>query len=457
MFKLEKNGNSITVTSKISGKYLKRAYTLANPYTNSVFNFENVYYDNSLIKASDDDVTPIRVVVNGNNTTTIGANHGWEFAYKCVLGELDTIDIGSLWTDGTTQYLLVSVYRGFAYFLPPVTKTGDMIYCQKIAPVADLTHVSGAYHTSPIPLAGISNGQLYPSVNKRSTALVLDGEVITADGTYYPEKVLIKETYGIMDLYDLYTYAGAHVGNVNYDEVDTICTMSYVYEITKDSEVVYSNLTANENVELAPCGFLQAMIINAVGGTVYRYVNGVESGVFASSSLIDMTNYNTSNNILISDVKAGQFPNHCVDVCKDSGNNIIYGFALGFIPDMSDGSDTKRASNTTLWDMRSTKKIYPVCVQSKSLSAGEQVSVVGYRAYFGEITGKTDEYNIKVGDKEYVVFDAHITAHGNIENSKLGNKVEVVSNDSISVGDCVGALGITYYSSDSYSAFIVKI
>ena len=456
--KLVKSGNTITITSKAGSKTLQRSYKLTNVgYSNEVFNFVDALLDGNIIKSCSDDITPIRVIVS-NSETTIGSNHGWNFAYACEKGNLTAIDIGSLWSDGTTQYMLVSVFNGYAYFVPPVTKSAGMIYCSAIDPVSDLVHVSGATHTDTIAKASLSRSQLYPSINNRSVTLLLDGEEVTEDGTYYPSKVQVIETYGIMDLYELYVYAGNNVGDVDYDEVATLCTMSFIYEITDNAEIVYTNLTADENCPLGNCGFLQASIISAVGGSVYRYVNGLDSGVFDSTSLVAMASYNTDVNITSSEVKTGQFPNRCVDVCKDNSNNILYGFAIGYVPDIGEASDTKRSSNTKLWDMRSTKKIYPVCIEAntRTLSQGEQVDVVGYRAYFGAMTEATDKFSVKVGDKIYSIFDAHSTANGRIEGSKLGNKVESVNNDGSTVGDFVNANGISYYSANSYSAFVVK-
>lgn len=458
-FKLVKSGDDITVTSKVGANTLQRTYKLTRTgSTNNVFNFVNASLDRKIVKYCSDDITPVRILVNGNSGATIGANHGWNFAYKCDKGNFGVVDIGSLWTDGTTQYMLLSVYNGYAYFVPPVTKSGGMIYCTDIAPVSDLTHISGATHTASVPKASLTKDQLYPSINNRVVSLILDGEEITEDGTYYANKAQVVETYGIMDLYELYVYAGANVGSVDFDEVTTLFSMSLVYEITDNAEVVYTNLKANEGCTLGDCGFLQAQELTANGGTVFRYVNGVASGTFASNSLVDMTNYNTNYDITSSEVKTGQMPNRCVDVCKDNNNKILYGFALGYIPDIGDGSDTARGSNTRLWDMRNTKKIYPICIvnNTRTLAQGENVDVVGYRAYFGTMANATGKFTVKIGDKIYSVFDTHSTASGSIEGGKLGNKVEVVNNDGATVGDFVNANGISYYSSNSYSAFVVK-
>ena len=458
-FKLVKSGEDITVISKVGVNTLQRSYKLTRiGSTNNVFNFVNASLDRKIVKYCSDDITPVRIIVNGNSSATIGANHGWNFAYKCDKGNLDVVDIGSLWTDGTTQYMLLSVYNGYAYFVPPVTKSGGMIYCTDIAPVADLTHISGATHTASVPKASLTKGQLYPSINNRVVSLILDGEEITEDGTYYANKAQVVETYGIMDLYELYVYAGANVGNVDFDEVITLFSMSLVYEITDNAEVVYTNLKANEGCTLGDCGFLQAQDLMANDGTVFRYVNGVASGTFASNSLVDMTNYNTNYGITSSEVKTGQMPNRCVDVCKDNNNKIVYGFAIGYIPDIGEGSDTARGSNTRLWDMRNTKKIYPICIvnNTRTLAQGEQVDVVGYRAYFGTMENATGKFAVKIGDKVYSVFDTHSTATGNIKGGKLGNKVESVNNDGATVGDFVNANGISYYSNNSYSAFVVK-
>lgn len=458
-----KNGLDVSVSTQLGDATLTRNYQLADTtnFTSGVFNYVNATYGNSIIKNAIDDITPqrIRVNINGSNTTTtIGANHGWAFAYKASAGNLTNADIGSVWSDGTTEYTLVTLHNGNAYFMPPVSKVDGLIQVTNNAPVADLAHVSGATHTDSIALSGITSGQLYPSVSRHESKLYLDEKAVEVDGSYTAENVVFVESYGIMDAYELVAYARAHIGSVNYDEVPTIMTLNYAIEVTENAEIVYTNLVADEPVYIANSGFMQATALNAVGGTVYRYVNGVASGTFASTGLVDMTNYNTTNYIRPSDVKAEQVPNRSVDVCVDSNGKVLYGFAFGFVPDIGDGSDSKRADSLArfFWDMRGGGKSYPYCVAEKQFAIGEQLNVVGYRVYFPAMTNVTDTFSVKVGSATYHVVDAHEQVSGAMESDDYGDAVEVVNNDGMTLADHVGGNGIAYRSTENYSAAVVK-
>lgn len=290
---LVKNGNAVSVTY---GR-LTREYFIANG-GNSVFNFSNAYLDNTLIKTSGDDITPQRILVNANSSATIGANHGWAYALRTAKGSFTRADEGSVWTDGTTEYTLIYVSDSYAFFVPPVSKSDGVIQITAIAPVSNLTHVSGSTHTDEVSLSGISKQQLYPSINEHAAGLYVNGDLVTADGTYDAGKLYIKEQYGIIDIYEWVTYARSHVGNINLDDMQTLCTITYVVEILKNAEIVYSNLRADTPITLVNSGFMQADPLSANDGVLYRYINGVSSGAFASTNLVDMTSYNTTNKIL---------------------------------------------------------------------------------------------------------------------------------------------------------------
>ena len=448
---LVKNGNAISVTY---GR-LTREYFIANG-GNSVFNFSNAYLDNTLIKTSGDDITPQRILVNANSSATVGANHGWAYAFRIAKGSFTRADEGSVWTDGTTEYTLIYVSDSYAFFVPPVSKSDGVIQITAIAPVSNLTHVSGATHTDEVSLSGISNQQLYPSINKHATGLYVNGDLVTVDETYDAGKIYIKEQYGIIDIYEWVTYARSHVGNIDLDDMQTLCTITYVVEILKNAEIVYSNLRADTPITLVNSGFMQADPLSANDGVLYRYINGVSSGAFASTNLVDMTSYNTTNKILPNNVRSGQVPNRSVEV-SIKNNAIQYGFAFGFIPDIGDGADSKRILNPQLWDMRDTKKSYPYCIMDKTLASGEQVNVVGYRVFFEEMTGVTDKYTLTVGDKAYGVVDAHAGVSGSLDCDRYGNSVTQVNSDGMNVADHVSGAGIYYHSNNDYSASVVKV
>ena len=99
--KVVKENNKFTVYSKLNDKETIKYETEIEDVRNKCFNYIDTYLvkDNKEILMHDqgDDITPIRTFY------TVGANHG----YPCfsVPSNSQTIaDIGSIWTDGVTDY-----------------------------------------------------------------------------------------------------------------------------------------------------------------------------------------------------------------------------------------------------------------------------------------------------------------------------------------------------------------
>ena len=453
-------GSSVIVNNEDG---LSRFYVLAKSNQNRNFNYLNATLNGTTIKDSTDDIAPQRLRINTNDAWTVGANHGWP-CYKVSVGSLAKADIGSIWTDGNRQFTLAMVDTSYAYFIFPCTKSGESFIFNDSAPIANLSHVSGATHTSTVSISGGSSDQVYPSVNHNTEKIIINGNEITDDGTYYCDGFDIIEHYEIIDYAKLNTYLKAHIGSSIEDvknNIDSVLALDYVYHITTNGEVIYSCATAIEETCLANSGFLQGYVLSSNGNTVYRYVNGVKNGsTFASSNLVDMTNYSTTNYIYKTDLIDGAKPtNRCVDIAKDSNNEIKYGFAFGFIPDLSDGSDAKRASldSTFVWDMRNSKKSYPLCASNKSLAVGQCVNVVGYRYYMIPPQDITNITVLPIGNETYIIIDAHTLATGNILLNSFGNSVNVLDSSQMNVSDVVGSKGITYNTLASYSYAILKV
>ena len=330
-----------------------------------------------------------------------------------------------------------------------------------VDPVTNLTHVSGATHTGTISISTASRQQLYPSISNNVVNVFTDGKEVLQEGTYEAYKIIVKETYNILDYVDIQNYMQNHIGSDFYNvlnNIESLLTVNLIYEITDCGEIVYTYLKANKNCILNNCGFLQSEAIQPNSGTVYRYLNGVKTGSpFASETLVDLTNYNTTIDITSSDlIDANKPSNRVVDVCKDLSGNILYGFTLGFIPDLSDGSDEKRKTLTNIWNMRNSKKTYPYCVVNLNFNTNDFLNVVGYRHYIlprQEITNKT---RIALGDKKYYFIDSHKAFSTNVDDNGIGNKITALDNTDVIYSDVISAGGLSVKSDESYSSAVLK-
>lgn len=458
--RLQISNNNITV---INGNLI-RTYLKHSTTNNHNFNFEYAYLDNVRIKASTDDITPLRIGLTGtNNTWTIGANHCWP-ALMIPGTSLTIDDTGSTWSDGVNTYTLVKVESGTAYFLYPASWDGNRINITITNPVANLTHVSGATHTTSISISSAAQDQLSYSINDNIVKIYIDEREITEDGIHNCYKANIKESYNILDYVDIITYMQNHIGadfssDTVRHEIDSIIAVNNMVEITASNEVVYTKIKAIKNCYLVNCGFMQASVLTASNsGTVYRYLNGVASGNnFASDTLVDMTNYSTSydirNTMLIN---ADKPTNRCVDICKDGSGNILYGFTFGFVPDMSYGSDEYRKNLPTLWDLRNTRKSYPYCIYNTEFNSNQFIDVVGYRHYIMPGQDITNRSSIVLANKRYYFIDAHSAYSSEIDDENYGVKIKELDNYNTIHSDVIGATGLSIGSTNSYSAAVLK-
>ena len=457
------NGNNMIVSETINNKVLERTYLITGR-NNNVFNFDRASLDSTRIKWCSDDITPQRMKYYDNGTVaqwTVGANHGW-MCYRVPKGSLAQADCGSVWTDGVRNYTLMVVDSSYAYFAYPILeRVGDYFNVAYGTPAGNLSHVSGATHTDTVSISGGLNDQFWPAINHRSVKIIANGEEITGSTSFATNNLKVYEHYEIMDYADMVSVMQNNVGSALddiKDSVDSMLALDYVYEIVSGSEIIYTTATALSEAGLVNSGFMQAEILDAVGGSVYRYANGIkDSNAFASSSLHDMTNYSDNVQIKPSDmIDANKPTNRVVDLCMSAGQ-ILYGFTIGFIPDMSYGSDAKRKDLSTIWDMRSSKKIYPWCVADKTLASGESVGVIGYRHYIIPSQDMTNKTAVDIADKKYVFLDAHEPVSSSVDGIGIGNDVSVIDSSGMTVQEFVGATGVPFNSSAEYSCAVLKV
>lgn len=459
--KVNVSGNNISVESYPDGdNKLVRNYFKQSSDRNKTFNFSNSFLNDTLIKQSSDDITPQRIALGNQYEAvwTIGANHGWP-GFKITKGDLTVEDTGSIWSDGNNQYVLIYVDNNYGYFAYPCSKVNNRLSINRTNPIDSLTHVSGATHTNSLSISNLSTEQLYPSINHNSVYLNINGNNVD-DGIYYSDELKIVEHYEIIDYYEMVEYLKTNTGsdlNEIKDNIQALAAIDNIYTIDEINEKIFTTLTAIEELRISNSGFLQAGVLSANTGTVYRYLNGVSSGQFASNSLVDLTNYNTSNYILKNQLSNSNIPvNRCVDLCKDSNDNILYGFCFGFIPDKGDGSNELRKNLKYQWDLRDSKKSYPYCVYGKSLSVGDEINVAGYRHYIMPGQDITNKTAINFNEKDYLFIDSHSAFNTNISSNKLGASVNSIENNDIVFSNIVGVNGVRIKSSEGYSSAILK-
>ena len=448
------NGNDLFLKSHMGNSSDIEINALKYGRGNQLFNFVDTKINGERVHNTSDDVTPIRTF------DTVGANHGYTVGiYVTMSGHgKQTRDLGSQWTDGTTEYTLVAINGNVLTLLPMYTTAGGVSTAVYKAPVANLTHVQGATSATAIDITTHSTGQLYPSVNNRDIRILLDGEEITEDGTYYGNKLQVFEKYQIMDYKAIIDWSQSHIGQ-SYDNNDVagVAEIGNSYTFTKGLDCTTSHtLRALKRFDTKRSGFLQSAPLD---GNVKRTMTGIDVAGFNFAIGVDLSTYNS--NLLIEDSQLKQVgipPSHYTDWQMDDTGKRKYGFSLGYIVDKTNSKNTDRVANTDVyWDLRSTKKSYPVAINEMSLNVGDYLSFAGFRQYLLPKNEVSNHVVVRDNRDTYVYADFNqSSSYSNVVlDSALGKEIEVIqSNAYTQLNDVVDLSGVVGSSGGAGGAVI---
>ncbi len=230
-------------------------------------------------------------------------------------------------------------------------------------------------------------------------------------------------------------------------------------------------------MNIGNCGFVQAVIPQLTGHSPFRYLPHVkENEGYDFSYLTDISTYDISLSFRRSAdlLEEGRLPDRIVSwLIDDATSKKNIGFVMGYLPDKSDTRDDVRTHNVNdmLWDLRSTRKMYPVALGGggMALDQGDYFSVIAYRNYLSSDNQSetlTDAYTVRSGNDLYVFIDTH--ENNNFESWKVpdfvGFNVSVVDmsdNFMLYSDEIIGEEGILFSSSVSpcepYAYVILKL
>ena len=336
---------------------------------NGAFNLLGADLGGVQVSAGQDDIAPLRTF------NTVGANHGYTAITTLTApghGKA-TADLGSVWTDGVTEWTLLLIDGDTLTLGPDYTVDGQgVVTAPAAAPAAPLTHASGATSTGDIPVDQVVAGaQLYPSVQRVHSTLLVDGRPV-GEGEHHGVTAQVRESYEVLDYASIIDTAQANIGTPFHEvRVKGAVRVESIYTFKPGLVLVDTALTEMRPTALGSCGFVQAIRPAGTGGRIMPGVTGWitpksfsgtwERKVVTTADLIDPT---------IPPVMS-------LDM-MDWG-----GFALGYFPHAGGvTSSAERIENggSRLWDLRDTKKSYPSPWASKPAGWG-RVEAHAYRAY----------------------------------------------------------------------------
>ncbi|MBR5355013.1 MAG: hypothetical protein IK122_02710 [Alphaproteobacteria bacterium] len=463
-FKTIINGNDIKLSSFL-GSYVLEQNLSFGKRLNKLFEFENTnLYINNVSKRihnRPDDITPLRLSAN-NSLWTIGANHGWD-GFEISKGNLTTVDIGSIWTDGTNNFILANVGDEKANFIYPSTFVDHQYIYTKALPAANLQHVSGATHTSNLNIEGVKTAQLYPSINNKTIKFYCDN-VEVVEGTFDCDNFTVIETYNIIDYADMGTYLIDNVGVGITDEIDGCVKVTNVYSFSNNFCLITTTYEALKAVEFYNCGFIQTLIMPVTGTEKrYLYVNNMNNDSDVKSSVLYDAPNDTSQLYLYGEnfINSNYAVNRFINLICDSNNNKLYGFSMGYFPDISDTRDENRKLINFQGEFRSgTLKNYPVGIYRVVANVGQVFTCCAYNNYYlpEEFTNCSI---IKANNATYIIIDIHKTVINKtveLPAEYIGKTIEVLESYNFELkNEVVGGNGVVFDTVSNYGCAILKI
>ena len=461
------DNNNIDIISSFSDTAkIARKINVGPDGRNNVVNFDTVsliYNDGRTesIYSTTDDTAPIRAQFG-----YIGGNHG-HLGFTLKSNGQTQEDVGSIWTDGTTDYVLAKVQDDKCYFAYNQYRlsSGKLMYNKKDAD-ANLTPKSGATNTNSLDISTrVTSVQLYPSINRHTIEYYFDDKkVVTPNGSYKCDKFAIKEQYNVMKFDAMHEFLTTHIGsNLNDDAIDGFATFTITYEFTKGCKCnIYHSLEALDIIELTNTGFIQQAYGFNSNYTVSKIIPGVgtvdnfnfATGVNLKNITKEINIYR--NNLINEDASVSRDVNIAY---KDSIPQFI--FTNGYLIDKTDSAKRKDYINEDLclWKINaSNKKTYPVAVNGMTLNEGDYLSFSMYRN-FNPINDNVTSFNmIKNGEDIYFMIDNLDTVVTNIIlDEYIGERLEILeSNNFELLSDTIDSNGLRFRGTDvSYA--ILKI
>lgn len=458
--KINKTGTLFTMTSKLGAETIESKFQ-TDGSDNGAFSFVQTKIGSTIVAQNTDDIAPQRI-----QGYPVGANHRYPFMARVTAtghGKT-TADIGSLWTDGTTQYTLLRINGSYLYFAPPYTTTNGEITAAYIAPVATLTHVGGATDATAVALTALTPDEnTRYATNNISVKVYLDGTEITADGDYYGTTVDVRENYNVMCYKELLDFMQSHIGGDLHDNsIGGVYAISNTYTYTKGLAcTIYGSLKALKKMTATNWDGIQAILLNSA--TTRRYLPNVKvkSGYDLHAG-VDMSGWNQNVSYLASDLEDAAIPpNHYVEWIM-SGGNKTYGFSAGYIPDKTAGANAARlASNTRLWYIPTFKKNYPT-LMSKTMQAGDYFNFAAFRNYMtaAQAGNATAAFTVKDRASTYlfIVYNQAATAENVYLNEHIGKSVSVVQSRNFTLlNTVVDGLGVSFNITSTSGNAVLKI
>lgn len=450
-------GGPDAITRIVGSKYTREVLPFKNVeiLDSRVFNFDTDYIGSIPIREDTrDDVAPIHAF-----GTTLMANHSYfGCRYTSPSHGKTVLDLGSIYSNSGSQYVLAEVLDSNTIFLIDTTSNSDNYPSSGV-----FTYVSGGNTTSDLNVSSKSLRQAYPCHKDYSMTVLVDGREQTdfSNITGYNDSVIFNESYTLLERSDVIDwYLAGKPTSEPTGQGQIIKDTSYQFDFEGNCTIV-SNYTSADSVPMADIMELQAIEVPQL--TEYYIPKTVEfdfKGTPRNFSLKEpstvCTDAGGDTGIFFSGEKLEPgtiFSDRWLQIGS------VGVFAMGFLPVGSAGQN--RSTNVTTFTMeirRNTNKMYPrlLDIGDFTSSLGDSWGCIAYRVVHVPHDGATATYPVRTQGDDYYFIDYHDTSDLvsiPMPDDYIGREFEVVESRNITCAstvisnqlsclvDCVGDYG----------------
>lgn len=468
-FTLYVNGQSDTyLSSVVDGDILKQYINPFNSQNNKLFEFLTGSLSTDEIFQGGDNNAPIHI----NNTTLGGSGHSWGAIRLYTTSVKNDADIGSIWTDGTSNYVL-SNYSSGIYILFVKTTGGNTVSN------LTLTHVSGASNTSDIVGTSQLASQVYPIWSERTLTMKIDGtttDINSASQHNISNNVTFIENYNILPFQDIVDYLTANVGTLNNTWSATgnpVLSVHNEISFTRNDMTMKQTINCLEDIAsfqdaMAYQGFL--IMDNGIDDIYMYYPKTLP--FTASSVNWDLANKQNTTGIFPLSLRVN-IPSTYWETTGLGVNRFLsmrgnIGIVQGYLPLYSaTGTNRRTLASRSAIEISTSSKQYNHYIDTatiSSLTQGDNYTVISYRSLYRSSSNRTSFYWIDSKEGEiYFFMDWHNLPFNDaitIPERFVGQSFQLVeksSNVSYTGSTFQNTLNASVDNSRTYGYLILKV
>jgi hypothetical protein len=495
------NGKKFTVTINGAYTYIRTSYNTIYDIVTTMFadaaaNTSLTFYGQKLILKTDP-TSASGIVLNGGtgddsaptkvcNSYMYGRHGNSAILMVVVTAHGKTVaDVGSRWVDGASHnfYIISIIDANTLWMVSDNTgSASNWVYYVTIS--GNLTYGANAVHTGNMTVASYAQDQMLPSTKNVVITILLDGNVITANGVYPCNKPEMIEAYDGVDfnlaitglisgrpgggytIQPALNIAGTAISVQNYYNFQdqNKCLIFFKWNLKETINLIYFGGTQSANLVKAPFTSCKRYMPN-----VLPISDGVTTWDFRTPSTLPTypSGFNADMNVTSAYWEDGTNPpSRAVDMLTN-GSNLNVNFNIGALP-FGIGTKAGRIANVlNAWFLASNVKLYPYVLDGNKLNSGGVTAPVVkqgamFRGFCDKPTNQTNFIIFAFGTQWYVLIDWHTVINDQIilPDYMLGKPISIYKNSSnVTLVDTVvtGVLDVTVASASPQYGYLELI